>query len=181
MPDIYVQSMNTAVISDSITRPADTTAYTAGDVIAEVTNNDYFTFGASGTDGVARPMVWTGSIETVTVTSSANQATKPSLELWLFHTLIAEVADNAAFAPTDAELATCIGIVTLADTGFKVGNAGAGAAGNIIQVVAGVGMPFRAIPTSASPAVIYGQLVVRNAYTPVASEVFTVQLMITRD
>lgn len=163
----------TTFVSDSITRPANTTAYAAGDVISEVTNNDHFTF-LKAVNTV--PGKSTGTLNTVRLISSANQSTKLDAELWLFHTDIAEVADNSAFAPTDAEVATLVAIVSLPDSMWLVGNATSGAGGNAVIEVTEMNIPIK-----GDSGTIYGQLVARNAYTPVSGEIFTCQLAITQD
>jgi len=160
--------------SDSIARPSNTTAYAAGDVISEITTNDHFTF-----TGIANVGVYTGTLDAARCFSSANKSTLPDLELWLFHTDIAEVADNAAFAPTDAEMLTLVGIVDFPVASWKIGNPAADT-GNVVCEVRNIGLPFR-LAGSASAPYLYGQLVVRNAYTPVASEVFTVELNLYQD
>jgi hypothetical protein len=78
--------MKRLTLSDSITRPANTTAYAAGDVISAVTTNDHYAFDSSKA-GQLR-----GKIEMARMMVLANQSTKPDLELWLFAEDIAEVA-----------------------------------------------------------------------------------------
>lgn len=157
----------------SLTRPADTTAYTAGDVVSAVTTNDHYTFEGAVVKGRGR---LSGALSSAICYTSANVATKPDLELWVFDTDIAEVADNGAFAPTDAELLTLIGVVSFPTGDFLVGTATAGAGGNAVCLVENIGIAFQAASTS-----LYGQLVMRNAYVPVSGEVFTVDLLITQD
>lgn len=175
-----VQTYDTVKSSDSITRPSNTTAYTAGDVISDVTTNDHFTFNGV-TDGTTN----TGTIMSLRINSSANVATKPDLELWLFHTDVAEVADNGAFAPTDGEMLTVVGVIDIPLANFLVGIATVGAAGNTVQVINDINMPFvttkAANDTAEKRGVLYGQLVHRASYTPVSAEVFTVELTIARD
>jgi hypothetical protein len=155
------------VLRDSITRPGDTTQYAAGDVISAVTTNNFHVF-ASGMGGKLK-----GTIEHARIMINANQATKPDLELWLFSKLIAEVADNSAFAPTDTEILTLIDVIEFAVAGFKVGLAGSGASGNIVQVERDLNI---ALPQTNGT--LYGQLVARNTYTPIADENFTIDLQI---
>lgn len=160
-------------VSQTITRPADVTAYAAGDVISAVTSNDHFTFADIVEAGELSAL-----IETALLIDSANVATKPDLELWLFDTDIAEVADNGAFAPTDAEMLTLLGIILFPTANFVVGTATAGADGNsVCQTLPGLAV--KCAPLTGRD--IYGQLVVRNAYVPVASEQFTVELTLALD
>lgn len=169
----------TTTYRDAITRPNDTTTYTAGDVISEVTTNDHFTFGAASDDGskrVGRPNPGTITINAARLWSSANQTAKPSFELWLFNVDIAEVADNSAFAVTDAEMLTLVGIIDFAQGFWKVGLATIGAGGNSVCEIKNIDLPV-----NARPGRLYGQLVDRAGYIPVASEIFTVDLICSPD
>lgn len=157
----------------SLTRPANTTQYAAGDVISAVTTNNHFEF----EDVVRRgPSLLSGSISSARIVSSANQATKLDAELWLFDTDIAEVADNSAFAPTDAEMLTLVGIIPFPVADWYVGDATSGAGGNAVCQVDGLSIAFQARTTT-----LYGQLVARNTYTPVSGEIFTVDIVVTQD
>lgn len=168
-----IVEFNTARCRATLTRPANATVYAAGDVISAVTTDNHFEF----TNAVRRQgNKMSGQISYAIINSSANQVTKPYIELWLFSADIAEVADNGAFAPTDTELLTCIGVIDFPDTNWKVGTATAGDGGNSLCIESAPGIIFQSASTS-----IFGQLVVRNAYTPVSGEVFTVDLIITQD
>jgi hypothetical protein len=170
-----------AGVNANLTRPADTTPYSPGDVISAVTTNDHFTFGAASNDGSKRVGRAIGpgtlSVNLARLFSSANQATKLDAELWLFCQDIAEVADNGAFAPTDAEMLTLVGIIDFPFTAWKVGNATSGAGGNAVCEIRNLDFPI----ARSKDGRLYGQLVARNAYTPVASEIFTVELVCTTD
>ena len=166
--------------SATLTRPANTTAYASGDVISDATGDAHFTFGSASDDGskmVSRPDVGTITLNSVLLHSSANQATKLQAELWLFWADIANVADNAAFAPTDAEMLTLVTIVQIPQSAWFVGNAGSGANGNAVCVISNIDTPIK---TSGNGR-LYGQLVVRNAYTPVSDQVFTCVLGLSQD
>lgn len=160
----------TVKLSASLTRPANATAYTAGDAVTD--NTPAVLVFANASRDAGR----TGSIDTLVITGSANVATKPDLELWLFDTAPAAVADNAAFAPTDAEALRCVGVIPIPVADWKVGLSGADAAGNVVQTIRNIGLIYRTLTTA-----LYGQLVIRNAYVPVSGEVFTVNLMSTLD
>ena len=169
-------SNDTRILTDSIIRPDNATAYAAGDVISEVTTNDHLTFLKAMDPGDEK----TGIILGGRIHSSANNTTLPDLELWLFDKDITEVADNGAFAPTDAEMLTLIGVIVFPVASWIIGNAGAAAAGNAFCEVMNLDIPFRLgkVPGALN---IYGQLVVRNVYTPVASETFSCNLMLRVD
>lgn len=166
-----VVEFQTKILRASMTRPANTTAYTSGDVLAAVTTDAHLTF-----EGAVQPKKLSGSISTARLFSSANQGTKLEAELWLFHTDITEVGDNEAFAPSDAELLTCIGRIDFSASSWAVGNAGSGASGNAMVEVKNIGLALRGAGQD-----IYGVLVARNAYTPVSGEVITAELVITQD
>jgi len=162
-------------LSDSITRPANATQYAALDVISEVTTNDHFTLGKDG-KAITFPSVGQGGIITGArlLSSQAHATVLPDIDVWLFHTDIAEVADNAAFAPTDAEMATLLTILEFSS--WVKGTVTAGADGNSISVLNDQNKSF----ILESHEFMYGQMVVQNTYTPVASEIFTISLDITR-
>ena len=156
----------------AITRPNNTTTYTAGDVIAEATTNNHFVF-----EEAVSKKGGTSLITNARITSSQNASTKPDAELWLFPNDIAEVGDNVQFAPTDAEMASRIGVMDFAVADWKEGNGTAGAGGNAGCEATNLGIIVEAGLTQS----IYGVLVVRNAYAPVADEEFTVEIMTSQD
>ena len=156
-------------ITDSITRPSNTTAYTIGDAISEVTTNDFFTF-----SGVCASPNYASIIREAMIFSSANQsATYLDANLFLFAQANApgEDADNAAWSPTDAELLTCIAIINFPAASWVQGIPTAGAGGNALCSVVDLNRHIR-----IGEADIVGQLVAGNAYTPVSAEVLTVSL-----
>lgn len=159
-------------VSDSFTRPADTTAYTAGDAISNATGttHTYLTF-----SDCAAAVGGGGTVISGVLASSANQGTKLDAELWLFHTAPTAMEDNAAFDPTDAEMLTVVGIIEFGTSDWYVGNAGAGATGNAVALGSTGVFPFVCQSTSKD---LYGLLVARNAYTPVSGEVLTVTLQV---
>jgi len=160
------------VISASFTRPADTNAYAAGDVVCNSTSAPaVMQFLES-----VRVVGGSGIITKASILDYANQGTKLECELWLFTDDPAAVNDNAAFAPSDAELAYLIGVIPVVDD--YVGLSGSGADGSVVIQSAIVDLPFQAAVASST---IYGVLVARNAYTPISAEVFTVRLHILQD
>src|SRR5881409_1389682 len=150
--------MLTEFVSQSLVRPANTTAYTAGDVWTNGSNaRMVFT-------GLNRNTGYGAEIKHALAIDDAAQATKVDLELWLFSADITDLdADNAAWTPTDAQLATLIGIIAFPVANFKPGDATAGAGGNAACIAANVGIAIK-------HDTLYGVLVVRNAYTPVSAE-----------
>ena len=164
-----------------IERPDNTTTYAAGDVIGEVTTNDHYAFTLSGLTEASQT-IGSGVIDSARMMINSNKTagTLPDIELWLFDTDVTEVADNSAFAPTDAEILTLVGIIDFASTSWKVGLSGADASGNIVQQVDNLGIVYKAVGQNQN-AVLYGQLVLRNAYTPIASEEFHTELVLSLD
>lgn len=162
----------TQLVTSSITKEAAVTAYAAGDAVSNATGNTHHTF-----SNALRPGILSGSIPTAICHSSAQKSAVvlPDLELWLFRTDIAVIVDNAAFTITDAEMATLIGVIDFPVADWKTGDPTADT-GNSVCIQTNLGLVIQA----AVPA-IYGQLVIRNAYTPVSGEVFTVDLLVTQD
>lgn len=161
-----------AVRSASKTRPNDTNAYAAGDVINESTSaGTVITF-----SNVVKTPGGTGTLARVVIDDSANVSTKLQCELWLFHTTITSDNDNGAFTPTDAEMQTCVTVIPI--TSSYVGDATSGAGGNARLTSGTISEPIHCASGSTT---LYGVLVARNAYAPVAQEVFNVRLFIYQD
>lgn len=152
-------------IAASITRPNDTTTYAAGDVIGTDTTQ-VLVF-----NSVSTPFVQgAGVVCNASVISSAAPALLPSLELWLFKATVTAAADNTAWAVTDAEMLNLIGVIPLDETYVGL------ASGNHVQQSA---MTVYGFQLPAGSDAIYGVLVVRNAYIPIASEVYRVRIIVS--
>lgn len=163
---------HTVVVSASKTRPNDTTAYTAGDIINDSTSAPtVFTF-----NNCVRFEGGSGIIGRVIIDDSAAQSTKLSAELWLFDTTYTPDNDNAAITPTDAEMQTVVAVIPISTS--YVGDATSGAGGNVLLTSGVVNTPFKCAEGSKA---LYGMLVARNAYTPVAQEVFNIRIHIYQD
>lgn len=142
----------------NVTRPADTTQYAAGDVVGPTVGNA-IEFGlGNNAKGIVRSAV---------LIDSASEATKPDIDLFLFDTEPTVAADNAAFAPTDAQMERCVGVIAFAGTNFR---GGSNSNGVIIATA------FGELPYQANDLKLYGVLVARNTYTPVSAEKFTVRI-----
>jgi len=158
----------TKTITVSKVRPADTTVYAAGDVLAESTSAaTVWTF-----SDTVRGSGLGGTIQSAELIDSAAAATKPELELWLFDASLTTQNDNAAWNPSDTEMKACIGMILFPAGGFMT----AGANGMIMA--SNLVLPFQC---AAASSTLYGILVVRNAYTPVSNEEFTIRLQIFQD
>lgn len=155
-----------AKITDSIIRPANTTAYAAGDAVADSATAPT----ANVLTGAALANGRGGTIKAVTLIDSANVAIAGDFEIWFFDAAYTLSNDNAAFVPTDAVAKTVQAIVSLPGSGSIVGNAGADAAGNRVYQVKGIDKDFKC--TSGSKD-LYWALVARSAYIPVSAEEFT--------
>lgn len=162
-------------IAASITRPNDTTAYAAGDAITDSTSSPT----ALAFSGAARVNGGTGVVVGATLIDSANQSTKGDFDLFLFEASYTPDNDNSGVTPTDSELETCIGVIRFSAGDFVVGDASSGASGNAL-CLGPVANPF-AFTCGGGSTSLYGALVARSAYTPVANEKFTIRLRILQD
>lgn len=136
-----------------ITRPDNTTQYSIGDVIGGL-----LTFNSD---------MPTSRTESAVLTDSAAPATKIAADLFLFSRPPTVAADNAAFAPTDAEVAECFAVLPFAAADFHtLGTAG----------ITHINPLLHPIEYVSVPAKFYGVLVATNTYTPVALEEFNIKL-----
>lgn len=163
----------TEIVSSSFTRPANATQFTAGDVVGNTGTAAVMTFA-----DCAQAVGGSGTIVSGLLLDGANPATKLDAELWLFSVAPTAVADNAAFAPSDAELASLVGIVPFPVADWFVGKADVGADGNAVCLGSKGVFPFAC---ASGDTDLYGVLVARNTYTPVSGGVFTVKLAIQQD
>lgn len=162
-------------INASFTRPADTTTYAAGDAVTNSTSSPtVITF-----TNCARANAGGGFIVGADMIDSANQTLKGQFELWLFDTTVTPDNDNAVFTPTDAELATLVAIIQF-NAAF-VGDATAGAGGNVLLAGTIAGAGSKAFTCGASSRDLFGLVVVRNAYVPTSSEILTLRLHISQN
>lgn len=167
MGDVIARSRGW-IRSASFTRPNDVNAYTIGDSVNNSTSAPtILSFPNPVKDGNAILM-------TATITSSACQATKPYLRLWLFDTTVVMDNDNATFTPTDAEMLTLLHVIAFPDTSWLGGDLTVGAGGNAMCNAQNLWLPISLAPKLDSQ--LFGVLVAGNAYTPVALETFAVRL-----
>ncbi len=165
------------------TRPANVTAYAAGDVITDTTTMMSFTRAARITNSAG------GEICSAILISSAASSTLQA-ELYLFDTAFTIAEDNAAFNPSDTQIKGFVGVVpfynqaTMGDltntnppADFKAA-ADYPLASNTIFQVSDLGIIYQCASGSAT---LFGVLVARNAYTPASGETFTIKLGVDRD
>jgi hypothetical protein len=159
-------SQRQAEVSVSFNRPADTTAYAAGDSISDSTSApSVLTF-----TGVARSNGQSGHILQARLIVATKPATPLEADLVLFHTTITPVNDNSVFSVNDTQARTVIGKISFAAA--NVVNLGAN---QTCYIANEVNIPFKC--GSASTA-IFGALVARNAYTPGNAETINVYLQV---
>ncbi len=161
-----------ATVTTTVTRPSDTTQYTANDAWADSTSAP--TTGGFTFTSAARQSGGSGVITDCMIVSSANQSTLMQGEIWLFDTAVTAVNDNAAFTITDNEYLTVVGIIPFTIT--SAGNATSGAGGNAGVNVQGLNIGFTAVGSANLRYLIK----VINAYTPVSAETLTVRLKIAQ-
>lgn len=155
-------------ITDSKTRPADTNAYAAGDVMNESTS--------AGTNwnfaDCARANGSTGTILKAQIIHGADQSTKMVPELWLFSVAPTADNDNAAYTPTVSELGDLAGVIS-----FPIIRSGT-ASTNSVYSSGNIALPFIC---DGSDTDLYGVLVIRNTYTPVSAATIEIHLDILQD
>ena len=162
----------TVIVNGSFTRPSDTNVYAANDVICNSTSAPVIiTF-----SGCARVSLGSGEIQSCVLTDSGNETLKLEGDLFIFDTTVTMDNDNAAFTPTDAEMATCLGVITFSASSPKSGTAGTGGNCQYPDSITKA-IPFVCL-TSTN---LYGILVARNAYVPISAEVFTFRLGILQN
>jgi len=157
----------TDVLDVTITRPANATQYAAGDVIGDTGGSGIMTI-----TGAARVNGGSGMIVSVTVIDSAVETVKPNLELYLFDTAPAGIADNAPWAPSDAEMKRLLGYIDLDNTPLVTAN------NCTYRVTSHNPIPFKCLAGSKD---LYCVLVERGTYTPISGEVFTLRIGVSRD
>ena len=140
-------------------------------VIPVVTAGAYSAGDAVGTiipfANAARVSGGGGVLKQVTIIDDAGQDAE--LELWLFSESFTAIADNAAFAPAEAELEKLICIVSTTDGTWR-------AAGTPSAVVVEVAQRYDLTGTS-----MFGQLVTRGTPTFAAVDDVTVKIGLLQD
>lgn len=162
----------TTVVRAGFTRPADTTQYTAADIVSDST--------AAGHPLVFRDCArfdgGTGIIYSAMLFISTDAATNPNFDLVLFDSAaITIAADNAAGTVTDAQALQCVAAITFDGTNStNVATVGA----NLIVKATGLGQVFKC---ASGDRALYGIVVDRGAYTPASAEIITFKLGILQD
>lgn len=162
----------TTVVTASFTRPADTTQYTANDVVSNSTSaTSLLVF-----KNCVQLIGGTGLIHSGLMFASTDAATNPNFDLLLFDNQgLTLAADNAAGTITDAEALGLVAAVTFDGTNSaNVHTAGA----NLIIKATNVGQAFKCAQNTRD---LYGVVIDRGAYTPASAEVFSFKLVILQD
>lgn len=151
-------------VSASVTRPSDTNAYAANDVLSNSTSSPtILTFADVVAANGGKGQITGGTLV-------IDQASTPSIRLLLFHGAApTAINDNAAFAPSDADAAKCFGWLDF-DT-YQAGS------GNTIYQDFTKLLQFQC---GTSLKNIYGIPIVQGAFTPASGAVYTFALNIVR-
>lgn len=159
-----------AVVQSSFTRPANTTAYAAGDLVAN-----------SATAGSVTPLTFTtskvigqGTIARVRMYKSAASATNATFTLHLFNDDPGTPTngDNGALVTADVTMHIA-SISCDMSSGGLAGTAGLSKAFDIAN-----GITFDLTTIGSNERRLYGLIEAEAAYTPASGETFTVTLEI---
>lgn len=151
----------------TLTRPGDTTAYTANDSVANSTGSPTaLTF-----NNCARVTGGCGLIRDATLILNGMTTTVAEFHLWVFDTSPTVTADNSAFAPSDADAANVQCVLM-----FNAGNMSDGTNNRIYKLVNAPQM----FKTSGALA-LYGALMTRTGYTPTSGETYQFDLDIVQE
>lgn len=141
-------------VTSTITRPSNTTAYTAGDVIGDTSGSAIVTMSGAGPAG---GFVILQSVSIV-FSDSAVIAGMGAFRLHLYNSSPTAIADNAAFDLVSGERAGYMGYVDLPspqDFGSSL--------------YTQVDYPGRAIKLASGSTVLYAEIETRSAYTPASA------------
>lgn len=145
----------------SITRPSNTTAYTAGDVVGDTSGSAILTFTGAGPSG--------GFIILQSVSLVFSDSVVPSgmgaFRLHLYSATPTAIADNAAFDLVSGERANYMGYVDLPapqDLGSSL--------------YTQIDYPGRLVKLAAASTSLFAELETRGAYTPVSASTISVRI-----
>ena len=136
-------------------------AYTAGDAVGGL-----LTFPLA-----ARTNISEGGSVLVNVLIVDDAGQDAELELWLFNQTFTAIADNAAWAPSEADLENCIGVVSTVGSTWR-----AAGTPSVIQIEC-----TRRIDLVAGGTSLFGQLVTRGTPTYAAVDDLTVKIQLLQD
>lgn len=159
--------------SYNFTRPADTTTYTAGDLIAN-----------SVTPGSVVPLSWAfpsnapNQIPAIRLTVNTALLANATFRLHLLNAIPTFVTggDNSAISTV---VATGYDKLLLAYEGTLSTVTADGASGLLVPLD-GLVIPVRKVPTAAVQTLLYGFLEARAAYVPASGSVWTASLVLEK-
>lgn len=151
----------------TLTRLANTTAYTAGDEVSDVASSSAHPW-VFANAGLANG--GSGRITKVRLQASDPLCVSQIFRLYLFDTAPAMVGDNLAYALLGSEFAIREGFI---DIGPMVTSVGTGVA----SIDHDVGKDYVCAAASTS---LYGVLVIQNAYSPLSAGTFRLELTVRR-
>lgn len=160
----YQTVYGSSVITATFTRPADTTAYAASDVVCNSTSSPaVITF-----TNIAKEAGGNGYIMSARLNKSTTTTTNANFRLYLYTVAPTPIADNAAFTLLYANRASRIGWIDFSSmntegTGSDSANA----------YVTAAGVKFTCAADSRN---LYGVLVAKAAYAPGNAEQFFIEL-----
>jgi hypothetical protein len=148
------------ITTKTITRPANTTTYSIGDVMA------------NGADvapiEIEFPTAGNGLVTVGGSLISSNESGTPSIDVLFYSNTFTVAGDNAAFAPTDANSALYLG-----RNSFTAWNAYASNKVSDAKPTKPIGLQDCGNTTLVK---IYAVLVMASTYTPISAEQITIKL-----
>ena len=164
LPAAGLQIITTA----SFTRPADTTAYAAQDVVSNSTSSPtILSFpGAARANGGSGLILSARHLKNSTTTSGA------SYRLHLYSAAPTAINDNAQFALLYANRASRVGFIDFSHAAGGTGSDSTNALSTFVN------LPF---VCDAAVSALYGVLVVSAAYTPTSGEQHFIELAIAQN
>jgi hypothetical protein len=160
------KTVNISSLQYEFTRPADTTAYTSGDVVSNSTSSTtVITFSGN----ILNEAFVTGKslvIKDAQLTKSTNSTTNASFRLYLYTSAVTVAADNAAFNLVYSNKHLRVGFID-----FTLTTGGAGTSDCAEAFVTDANINAKLLGAN-----LIGVLVAQGAYTPGNAEKFYVKL-----
>lgn len=145
----------------TITRPSNTTAYTAGDVVGDTGGSAILTFTSAGPSG--------GFVIVQSVSLVFSDATVPSgmgaFRLHMYSASPTAIADNAPFDLVSGDRANYMGYLDLSAP-LDLGS----------SLYTQVDYPGRLVKLAAASTTLYAELETRGAYTPLSASTIQVRM-----
>jgi hypothetical protein len=181
MPDSYDQLTGARTttkrkrIAATFTRPSNTTAYAAGDVVGPVTTDAVETLSGAG-----RSNGGTGRIVAAVLETNNATVTNGTFRVHLFNASFTPEADNAAFASLHTNRASYQGYFDFNILVADSASAGAAVAQlrNATDVDNGIPLDFEC---AAGDTALYAVIVALGAYTPASAQVFRLSVVVEQD